>query len=153
MEYLTLSNELKTIEIREIMELLPNRYPFLLVDRVTDYELGQSIKAYKNITFNEPCFTGHFPGQPIFPGVLILEALAQVAGVLGFKSMEKTDKLYLFAGVDNARFKKPVVPGDKLEMEVELVKERRGIWKFKGVARVDGDEVCSSDFMCAMRDM
>jgi 3-hydroxyacyl-[acyl-carrier-protein] dehydratase len=153
MEYLTLSNELNTIEIREIMELLPHRYPFLLVDRVTDYELGQSIKAYKNITFNEPCFTGHFPGQPIFPGVLILEALAQVAGVLGFKSMEKTDKLYLFAGVDNARFKKPVVPGDKLEMEVELVKERRGIWKFKGVARVDGDEVCSSDFMCAMRDM
>ena len=153
MEYLTLSNELNTIEIREIMELLPHRYPFLLVDRVTDYELGQSIKAYKNITFNEPWFTGHFPGQPIFPGVLILEALAQVAGVLGFKSMEKTDKLYLFAGVDNARFKKPVVPGDKLEMEVELVKERRGIWKFKGVARVDGDEVCSSDFMCAMRDM
>ena len=153
MEYLTLSNELNTIEIREIMELLPHRYPFLLVDRVTDYELGQSIKAYKNITFNEPCFTGHFPGQPIFPGVLILEALAQVAGVLGFKSMEKTDKLYLFAGVDNARFKKPVVPGDKLEMEVELVKERRGIWNFKGVARVDGDEVCSSDFMCAMRDM
>jgi len=153
MEYLTLSNELNTIEIREIMELLPHRYPFLLVDRVTDYELGQSIKAYKNITFNEPCFTGHFPGQPIFPGVLILEALAQVAGVLGFKSMEKTDKLYLFAGVDNARFKKPVVPGDKLEIEVELVKERRGIWKFKGVARVDGDEVCSSDFMCAMRDM
>jgi len=153
MEFLTLSNELNTIEIREIMELLPHRYPFLLVDRVTDYELGQSIKAYKNITFNEPCFTGHFPGQPIFPGVLILEALAQVAGVLGFKSMEKTDKLYLFAGVDNARFKKPVVPGDKLEMEVELVKERRGIWKFKGVARVDGDEVCSSDFMCAMRDM
>ena len=95
MEFLTLSNELNTIEIREIMELLPHRYPFLLVDRVTDYELGQSIKAYKNITFNEPCFTGHFPGQPIFPGVLILEALAQVAGVLGFKSMEKTDKLYL----------------------------------------------------------
>ena len=116
-----MSNELNTIEIREIMDLLPHRYPFLLVDRVTSYELGQSICAYKNITFNEPCFTGHFPGQPIFPGVLILEALAQVAGVLGFKSMEKTDKLYLFAGVDNARFKQPVVPGDKLEMEVEIV--------------------------------
>jgi 3-hydroxyacyl-[acyl-carrier-protein] dehydratase len=153
LESLTLSNELNTIEIREIMDLLPHRYPFLLVDRVTSYELGQSICAYKNITFNEPCFTGHFPDQPIFPGVLILEALAQVAGVLGFKSMEKTDKLYLFAGVDNARFKKPVVPGDKLEMEVEIVKERRGIWKFKGVARVDGAEVCSSEFMCAMRDM
>ena len=148
-----MSNELNTIEIREIMELLPHRYPFLLVDRVTDYELGQSIKAYKNITFNEPCFTGHFPGQPIFPGVLILEALAQVAGVLGFKSMEKTDQLYLFAGVDNARFKQPVVPGDRLDMSVELIKERRGIWKFKGTATVDGKEVCSSEFMCAMRAM
>ncbi len=148
-----MSTELNTIEIREIMELLPHRYPFLLVDRVTEYELGQSISAYKNITFNEPCFTGHFPGQPIFPGVLILEAMAQVAGVLGFKSMEKTDKLYLFAGVDNARFKKPVVPGDRLDMRVELIKERRGIWKFSGIATVAGEEVCKSEFMCAMRDM
>ena len=135
------------------MALLPHRYPFLLVDRVTDYVLGESIKAYKNITINEPCFTGHFPGQPIFPGVLILEAMAQAAGVLGFKTMGKNDSLYLYAGIDNARFKHPVVPGDKLEFDVALVKERRGIWKFKGTATVEGDLVCSAEFMCAMREI
>jgi 3-hydroxyacyl-[acyl-carrier-protein] dehydratase len=148
-----LANSLNSIEICEIMDLLPHRYPFLLVDRVTDYEVEKSISAYKNITINEPCFTGHFPGQPIFPGVLILEALAQAAGVLGFKSMGASDKLYLFAGVDKARFKRPVVPGDKLQLDVEIIKERRGIWKFSGVASVDGDEVCVAEFMCAMRDM
>ena len=89
-----LANSLNTIEIQEILELLPHRYPFLLVDRVTDYVLGESVKAYKNITINEPCFTGHFPGQPIFPGVLILEAMAQAAGVLGFKTMGNNDNLY-----------------------------------------------------------
>ena len=134
-----MANPLNTIEIREIMDLLPHRYPFLLIDRVTDYELGVSIKAYKNITLNEPCFTGHFPDYPIFPGVLILEAMAQAAGVLGFKTIGKNDKLYLYAGIDNARFKRPVTPGDKLEFDVSLVKERRGIWKFKGVASVDGE--------------
>jgi len=148
-----LANSLNTIEIQEIMALLPHRYPFLLVDRVTDYVLGESIKAYKNITINEPCFTGHFPGQPIFPGVLILEAMAQAAGVLGFKTMGKNDSLYLYAGIDNARFKHPVVPGDKLEFDVALVKERRGIWKFKGTATVEGDLVCSAEFMCAMREI
>ncbi|MAI64432.1 MAG: 3-hydroxyacyl-[acyl-carrier-protein] dehydratase FabZ [Alteromonas sp.] len=148
-----MANSLNTIEIQEIMALLPHRYPFLLVDRVTDYVLGESIKAYKNITINEPCFTGHFPGQPIFPGVLILEAMAQAAGVLGFKTMGKNDSLYLYAGIDNARFKHPVVPGDKLEFDVALVKERRGIWKFKGTATVEGDLVCSAEFMCAMREI
>ena len=148
-----MANALNTIDIKEIMELLPHRYPFLLVDRITDYELGKSIKGYKNITFNEPCFMGHFPGQPIFPGVMILEGLAQAAGVLGFKTLGNNDQLYLYAGIDKARFKKPVVPGDKLEYAVELIKERRGIWKFSGVASVDGHEVCSSEFMCAMRDM
>lgn len=147
-----MANSLNTIDIQEILDLLPHRYPFLLIDRVTDYELGKSIKAYKNITFNEPCFTGHFPGRPIFPGVLILEAMAQAAGVLGFKSVGKNDKLYLYAGIDNARFKRPVVPGDRLEFDVELVKERRGIWKFRGVGRVDGEEACSAEFMCAMRE-
>jgi 3-hydroxyacyl-[acyl-carrier-protein] dehydratase len=151
-ENIFLANSLNTIEIREIMDLLPHRFPFLLVDRVTDYELGQSIKAYKNITFNEPCFTGHFPDYPIFPGVLILEALAQAAGILGFKTIGKNDKLYLYAGVDNARFKRPVTPGDRLDFDVSLVKERRGIWKFTGVASVDGEEACRADFMCAMRE-
>lgn len=148
-----MANSLNTIEIREIMDLLPHRYPFLLVDRVTDYELNKSIKAYKNITVNEPCFTGHFPDQPIFPGVLILEAMAQAAGVLGFKTMGNSDQLYLYAGVDKARFKKPVVPGDRLDLEINLIKERRGIWKFSGVASVDGGEACVSEFMCAMREM
>ena len=139
------------IEIEEIMELLPHRYPFLLIDRVTDYSLGESIKAYKNITINEPCFTGHFPGKPIFPGVLILEALAQAAGVLGFKTAGNNDELYLYAGIDNARFKLPVVPGDRLDFEVVLIKEKRGIWKFRGVASVDGKDACVAEFMCAMR--
>ena len=148
-----LADSQKTIYIKEIMELLPHRYPFLLIDRVTDYEIGKSIKGYKNITFNEPCFTGHFPGQPIFPGVMILEGLAQAAGVLGFKTMGSSDQLYLYAGIDKARFKRPCGPGDRLDYVVELIKERRGIWKFTGVATVDGAVVCSADFMCAMRDM
>ncbi|MCV2885000.1 3-hydroxyacyl-ACP dehydratase FabZ [Aestuariibacter sp. AA17] len=148
-----MSDTLNTIEIQEILELLPHRYPFLLLDRVTDYVLGESIVAYKNITINEPCFMGHFPGKPIFPGVLILEAMAQAAGVLGFKSVGNTDDLYLYAGIDNARFKRPVVPGDRLQFDVQLVKEKRGIWKFKGIASVDGMEACSAEFMCAMRKM
>lgn len=148
-----MADNLNPIDIEEILTLLPHRYPFLLVDRVTDHVLGESIQAYKNITFNEPCFTGHFPGKPIFPGVLILEALAQVAGVLGFKTSGNTDDLYLYAGVDNARFKRPVVPGDRLDFSVTLIKERRGIWKFHGSASVDGNEVCSAEFMCAMRKM
>jgi 3-hydroxyacyl-[acyl-carrier-protein] dehydratase len=148
-----LANELQTIEIEEILSLLPHRYPFLLVDRVTNYTLNESISAYKNITFNEPCFTGHFPGKPIFPGVLILEALAQAAGILGFKTAGNSDDLYLYAGIDKARFKRPVVPGDRMDMDVILKKERRGIWMFQGVASVDGKSVCEADFMCAMRKM
>lgn len=148
-----MADNLNPLQIEEIMELLPHRYPFLLLDRVTDYTLGDSIKAYKNITFNEPCFTGHFPGKPIFPGVLILEAMAQAAGVLGFKTAGTSDELYLYAGIDNARFKRPVVPGDRLDFDVSLVKERRGIYKFRGVASVDGQDVCVAEFMCAMRKM
>ena len=145
-------NTLNTIEIKEIMSLLPHRYPLLLIDRVTDYEINKSISAYKNITINESIFNGHFPGEPIFPGVMILEAMAQAAGILGFKSMGNSDKLYLYAGIDKARFKAPVVPGDRLDFNVNYVKERRGIWKFEGVASVDGKDVCTADFMCAMRD-
>jgi 3-hydroxyacyl-[acyl-carrier-protein] dehydratase len=148
-----LAINVNTLEIEDIMALLPHRYPFLLVDRVTDYTLNESISAYKNVTFNEPCFTGHFPGKPIFPGVMILEALAQVAGVLGFKTSGNSDDLYLYAGVDKARFKMPVVPGDRMDMEVTLIKERRGIWKFHGVASVGGKPVCEAEFMCAMRKM
>lgn len=148
-----MSEEIEKVEIEEIMALLPHRYPMLLVDRVTELKRGESIKAYKNITFNEPCFTGHFPGKPIFPGVLILEAIAQAAGILGFKTAGNSDDLYLFAGVDSARFKKPVVPGDRMDMVVNFEKERRGIWKFNGFAYVDGVEACCMSFMCAMRKM
>ncbi len=148
-----MANSLNTIQIKEIMALLPHRYPFLLIDRVTDYTLGESIVAYKNITINEQCFLGHFPGEPIFPGVLILEAMAQAAGVLGFKTIGNNDKLYLYAGVDKARFKTPVVPGDQLVIKVRLIKEKRGIWKFEGKALVDDKEACTAEFMCAMRDL
>lgn len=148
-----MTDVIERVEIEEILSLLPHRYPFLLVDRVTELEMGKRIFAYKNITFNEPCFTGHFPGKPIFPGVLMLEALAQTAGILGFKTMPDTEDLYLYAGVDKARFKTPVIPGDKLDLEVDFIKERRGIWKFKGVASVSGQEACTAEFMCAMRKM
>jgi len=148
-----LANSMDQIEITEIMELLPHRYPFLLVDRVTDYVAGEYIKAYKNVTVNEPCFTGHFPEKPIFPGVLILEAMAQAAGILGFKTVGNSDDLYLYAGIDNARFKRPVMPGDQLMLQVKFEKERRGIWKFSGVASVDGQDVCTAEFMCALRKM
>lgn len=144
---------IERLEIEDILELLPHRYPMLLLDRVVDIELGKRIEAYKNITFNEPVFMGHFPGKPIFPGVMILEALAQAAGVLGFKTSGNTDDLYLYAGIDKARFKRPVTPGDRLDLSVEFIKERRGIWKFQGVARVDGQEACTAEFMCAMRKM
>lgn len=147
-----LSNTLTSLDIKKILDVLPHRYPLLLIDRVTEFEKEKSLTAYKNITFNEPCFTGHFPGEPIFPGVLILEAMAQAAGVLGFMTIDRNDGLYLYAGVDKARFKRPVVPGDRLDIHVELIKERRGIWKFGGVCSVDGEEACSAEFMCAMRE-
>lgn len=148
-----MTDVIERVEIEEILELLPHRYPLLLVDRVTELELGKRICAYKNITFNEPCFTGHFPGKPIFPGVLILEALAQAAGILGFKTVGNNDDLYLYAGIDKARFKLPVTPGDRMDLEVDFIKERRGIWKFTGVASVNGQEAASAEFMCAMRNM
>ena len=146
-----LANSLNTIEIQEILELLPHRYPFLLVDRVTDYVLGESVKAYKNITINEPCFMGHFPEQPIFPGVLILEAMAQAAGVLGFKTMGNNDKLYLYAGIDNARFKKQVVPGDIIVINAKLVQSKSEVHKFTADCKVDGEVVCKADLIGAVR--
>ena len=148
-----MASALNTIDIQEILDLLPHRYPFLLIDRVTEYVLGESIEAYKNVTVNEPCFMGHFPGRPIFPGVLILEAMAQAAGVLGFKTMGRSDRLYLFAGVDNARFKRQVTPGDRLDISIKLLKERRGIWKFSGIASVNGEEACTAEFLCATREI
>jgi len=148
-----LSNEITPLEINEIMELLPHRYPFLLIDKVVDYEVGKWLHAVKNVTINEPFFQGHFPIKPIMPGVLILEAMAQATGVLGFKTVDKTDDtLYYFAAIDNARFKQPVVPGDVVNIHVEYLKERRGIGKFYCEAKVDGKVVCSADLMCARKD-
>lgn len=142
--------------IQEIQEMLPHRYPFALIDRVVSYTKGESLHAYKNITMNEPVFMGHFPGEPIFPGVLLLEAMAQATGLLGFKMMENAsdkEEMYLFAGVDNARFKRQVIPGDRVDFHVTFIKERRGIWKFSGEAKVDGQLAASADLMCARRNM
>lgn len=142
-----------TLEIAEIKALLPHRYPMLLVDRVLDYQPMKTLHAIKNVSINEPVFNGHFPELPIFPGVMILEALAQATGILGFKSTDGRDEneMYLFASIDKAKFKKPVIPGDTMHLHVEFIKERRGMWKFYGEAKVDGKVVCSAELMCARR--
>lgn len=146
----------KILNVEEIMRLLPHRYPFLMVDRVVDYNITdehKTLRAIKNVSFNEPFFQGHFPGKPVLPGVLILEAMAQATGVLAFTMVGKPEEgeLYYFAAVDNARFKRPVVPGDQLILDVEFLKEKRGIASFKGVATVNGEIACSADLMCAKR--
>lgn len=134
------------------MDLLLYWYLFLFIDCVIDYELGVSIKVYKNIIFNEFCFIGYFLDYFIFLGVLILEVMVQVVGIFGFKIVGKSDKLYLYVGIDNVCFKCLVILGDRFDFEVCLVKECCGIWKFKGVVSVDGEEVCSVEFMCVMRE-
>jgi 3-hydroxyacyl-[acyl-carrier-protein] dehydratase len=141
--------------IDEIREYLPHRYPFLLVDRVVDIEEGKSIVAYKNITVNEEFFNGHFPDAPVMPGVLIIEAMAQAAGILGFKTMDKKPSdgsIYYFVGSEKIRFKRPVVPGDQLRLEASIVAEKRGIWKFSCRATVDGELVSSGIIICADRE-
>ena len=140
-------------DIQTILRVLPHRYPMLLVDRVIDYKLGESLHAIKNITINEQIFNGHFPAQAIFPGVLILEAMAQATGLLGYKMLSDTeqDELYLFAGVDNARFKAQVIPGDVLHLHVNYVKQKRGIWKFDCKAMVDDKIACSAELTLARR--
>ena len=140
--------------IDDIKAYLPQRYPFLMVDRVIEIELGKRIKAYKNVTTNEEFFNGHFPAKPIMPGVMIIEALAQAAGVLGFKSQEKLPRdgyIYYFVGADAVRLKRPVVPGDRLMLEAELVTVRRGIYKFQCKATVDGELACEATILCAER--
>ena len=143
------------MNVNEIMGLLPHRYPMLLVDRVIEYVPNERILAYKNITVNEDVFNGHFPGAPIFPGVMTIEALAQASGILGFLSTGTTaddGKLYLFAGVDKVRFKRPIVPGDKLMLSSEVEAVKRNIWWFKTVASVDGEVACAATLLCAYRD-
>lgn len=142
------------MDISEIRTYLPHRYPFLLVDRVVEINLGESIVAYKNLTVNEPFFNGHFPDQPVFPGVLLVEAMAQAAGILGFKSMDKTPadgSIYYFVGADNLRFKRPCVPGDRVMLRASIVSDRRGIWKFNVSSDVDGELAASATILCADR--
>jgi len=144
------------LDVREILQYLPHRYPFLLIDRVLEYELGQRLTGLKNVTFNEPFFSGHFPQQPIMPGVLILEALAQATGMLAFVSEgEKPDRnaMYYLVGIDKARFKRPVEPGDQLILEVSMSRLRRGVGVFSGQAKVDGQLAASAELMCARRDI
>ncbi len=142
------------MDVQEIKEYLPQRYPFLLVDRIVSMELGKSIVAYKNVTVNEPFFEGHFPHQPIMPGVLIIEALAQAAGVLGFKSQEKKPKdgyLYYFVGADDVRLRRPVVPADQLKLEVNVITNRRGVFRFAAKASVADELVGTMNILCAER--
>jgi 3-hydroxyacyl-[acyl-carrier-protein] dehydratase len=142
------------MDINEIREYLPHRFPFLLVDRVVELELGESIVAYKNMSINESVFQGHFPNHPVFPGVMIIEAMAQTAGILGFKTMDKKPSdgsIYLFAGADNVRFRRQVVPGDQLMMRAKVINEKRGIWKFECEASVDGELAAKATILCADR--
>lgn len=144
------------MDITEIMRHLPHRYPLLLVDRVLELVPGEFVSAIKNVTMNEPFFPGHFPHHPIMPGVLIIESLAQAAGLLAFKSSGKeagADSVIYFVGIDNARFKRPVVPGDQLRLEARITRHTRGIWKFDAKALVEGQTACEAELMCTLRDL
>ncbi|MDR2504365.1 MAG: 3-hydroxyacyl-ACP dehydratase FabZ [Deltaproteobacteria bacterium] len=143
----------QVFDLRRIMELLPHRYPFLLVDRVVELEPGKSVRAYKNVTFNEPFFQGHFPGLPVMPGVLILEALAQAGGIMTISSMsgeERVGKVFLFSGVDNARFRRPVYPGDQLYLHCTLTRFKLRIWKMGAKAYVEGQLAAEAELSAAM---
>lgn len=149
-----MTTENKTLDILAIKSLLPHRYPLLLVDRVLTWESGKTITAIKNVTVNEEFFQGHFPHKPVMPGVLMIEALAQTAALLSFLTMGvKPDEnsVVYFVGIDNARFKRPVEPGDQLKMDVEILRVSRGIWKYKAVGTVDGKVALEAELMCTIR--
>jgi 3-hydroxyacyl-[acyl-carrier-protein] dehydratase len=142
------------MDINKILEHLPHRYPFLLVDRVLEIVPNKSIRALKNVTINEPFFPGHYPHHPVMPGVLIIEVMAQAAALLSFESMGKgTDdnSVYYFVGIDGARFKRPVVPGDQLILDVSILFTKRGIWKYAAKASVDGQTAAEAEIMCTVR--
>ncbi len=152
-----MSDNLDTsMDIHQILDHLPHRYPFVLVDRVLSLEVGKEIVAVKNVSINEPFFPGHFPYHPVMPGVLIVEAMAQAAAILSFKTMgvkPTDDAVYYFAGIDNARFKKPVSPGDQIILKVRIDRILRGIWKYKGVALVDDAIVAEAEMMCILKEI
>jgi 3-hydroxyacyl-[acyl-carrier-protein] dehydratase len=137
--------------VNEIMKLLPHRYPFLLVDKIVDLKPGESALGVKNVTINEPFFQGHFPGQPIMPGVLVIEAMAQVAGVMAFRSGVEGKSVF-FMSIDNAKFRRPIVPGDQVMMEIKVLKQRGNVWKFSGTATVDGKLVSEAEFTAMVTD-
>lgn len=139
------------MNINEIMQHLPHRYPFLLVDRIIDIQPGKGITGIKNVTFNEPFFQGHFPGQPIMPGVLIIEAMAQVAGIAAFSSGMEGKAVY-FMSIEKAKFRRPVVPGDQLRLEIKVLQHRGNVWKFSGAATVDGKLASEADFTAMVTD-
>lgn len=142
------------MDIQDIMKCLPHRYPFLLIDRIVEMELGKSIVAIKNVTMNENFFVGHFPQRPVMPGVLILEAMAQAGGVLAYKSINATaadGELYYFAAIDNCRFRRVVEPGDQLRLEIKVLRDKGKIWKLEGAAYVEGQLVCSAEFLSARK--
>ena len=144
------------MDIGEILKYLPHRYPMLLIDRVVEFQHGQSLVAIKNVSYNEPYFQGHFPNRPVMPAVIILEAMAQATGILVLRSMDKVPNeksIYYFVGIDGARFRRPVEPGDQLRIEVNLLRSSRGIWKLRSDASVDGEIVASGDLMGAMREI
>jgi 3-hydroxyacyl-[acyl-carrier-protein] dehydratase len=142
------------IDINQIMELIPHRYPFLLVDRVTKVEKGKSIEGIKNVTFNEPQFMGHFPNNPVMPGVLIIEALAQVSAVLVSSSIEgnRQEKLVYFMSIDKAKFRKIVRPGDRLVLKSEIIQNKGNVWKFSATAEIEGEVAAESEFMAMVKD-
>ena len=145
-----------TMDIKQILQHLPHRYPFLMIDRVTEFKAGESLVGYKNVTYNEPFFVGHFQERPVMPGVLILEAMAQATGLLAFRTVErgaKRDSLYFLVGIDKARFKRPVEPGDQLILKANLLRARRGIWVFACESSVDGQVVATAEIMCTEQDI
>lgn len=147
---------MNSMDIHQIFEHLHHRYPFLLIDRVLDYTVGESLLAIKNVTYNEPFFQGHFPLRPVMPGVLLIEAMAQATGILSFKTANvepEDNSLYYLVGVDKARFKKPVEPGDQLLIEVKLLSNNHGIWKYSGTTKVNDKVVASAELMCMKRDI
>ena len=144
------------IDIHKVLHLLPHRYPFLMIDRVLDYTKGESLTAIKNVTINEPFFPGHFPHRPVMPGVMVIEAMAQACGILSSLSdepMANEKGIFLFVGIDKARFKRQVEPGDQLRFEVRIIRKLRGIWMYQGSATVADELCCSAELMCAYREL